>query len=258
MSDVIVLKIGGNEVEDEGFLAGLAEAVLSLRARVTPLLVHGGGKEIARLQQALGIEPRFVEGLRVTDQASLAVAEMVLSGAVNKRLVALFVSWGIPAIGLSGVDAGLLRARRMQHSAGDLGYVGEIVEVRADILQPLLAQGVVPVVSPISLGLDGQRYNVNADHAAMALAKAVQARSLFFVTNVPGVLAEGRIVERLTAAQAEEWIAQGIISGGMVPKVRSALEVVAHGVPEVRIVDLMGLATGGGTRFVVERSSVSS
>ena len=249
MSDVVVLKIGGNEIDDDEFLERLADAVGALRAAAEPVLVHGGGKEIARLQQALGLEPRFVEGLRVTDEASLAVAEMVLSGAVNKRLAALLVARGIAAVGLSGVDGGLLRVRRLQHPSGDLGWVGEVAEVQPLLLQLLLSRGIVPVVSPISLGLDGRRYNVNADHAAMALAKALGARSLAFVTNVPGVLREGRVVGRLTAGEAERWIAEGVIGGGMVPKVRAALQVVAGGVPEARIVDLEGLATGGGTRF---------
>ncbi|MGQ9683547.1 MAG: acetylglutamate kinase [Anaerolineae bacterium] len=249
MPDIVVLKIGGNEIDDERFLADLADAVGALRAKAAPVLVHGGGKEIARLQEALGLQPRFVEGLRVTDEASLAVAEMVLSGAVNKRLAALLVARGIPAVGLSGVDGGLLRVRRLQHPSGDLGWVGEVAEVQPQLMQLLLSRGVVPVVSPISLGLDGRRYNVNADHAAMALAKALGARSLTFVTNVPGVLRDGRVVARLTPGEVEQWIADGVIGGGMVPKVRAALQVVAAGVPEACIVDLAGLAAGGGTRF---------
>jgi len=247
--DIIVLKIGGNEIDDEAFLAGLVEALGALRRVARPVLVHGGGKEIAQLQKALGLEPRFVEGLRVTDEASLRVAEMVLSGAVNKRLVGRLIAGGIPALGLSGVDGGLLRARKMEHPAGDLGWVGEVTAVDASLVHLLLERGLVPVISPISLGLDGRTYNINADQAAVALAKALGAGSLAFVTNVPGVLAEGRVMPRLSVAEAEDWVAQGVISGGMVPKVRAALSVVAAGVPEARIVDLAGLRTGGGTRF---------
>ncbi len=246
----IVLKIGGNEIDDERFLDGLAAALAVLQRQAASVLVHGGGKEIARLQTALGLEPRTVEGLRVTDERSLAVAEMVLSGAVNKRLVARLVAHGIRSVGLSGVDGGLLRVRRLAHPAGDLGWVGEVTGVNADVLHLLLGQGIVPVVSPISLGPEGHAYNVNADHAAMALAKALAASSLALVTNVPGVLLEGKVVARLTAAEAQAGIAQGAITGGMVPKVRAALDVVAAGVAEARIVDLEGLGRGGGTRVV--------
>ena len=247
MKPIIVLKIGGNEIDDPHFLDGLVEAMAVLRLEATPVLVHGGGKEIARLQSALGLEPRFVEGLRVTDEASLAIVEMVLSGAVNKRLVARLVAQGIPAVGLSGIDGGLLRVRRLEHPAGDLGWVGEITDVQVPVLGLFLDRGMVPVVSPISLGPEGHSYNVNADHAAMAIARALGAASLVFVTNVPGVMACGQVVPRLTASEAEAWIAQGIITGGMVPKVRSALQVVAAGVRQARIVDLAGLRSGGGT-----------
>jgi len=250
MPEPIVLKIGGNEIDDEGFLDGLAEAIGELRAQAAPIVVHGGGKEIARLQAALGLEARFVDGLRVTDDASLQIAEMVLSGAVNKRLVARLVAHGIPAAGLSGVDGGLLRVRALAHPAGDLGWVGEVTAVDPSLLRLLLGQGIVPVVSPISLGPGGHSYNVNADHAAMALARALGARTLAFVTNVPGVLVDGAVVPRLAAAEAESWIAGGTISGGMVPKVRAALDVVAGGVGEARIVDLAGLRAGGGTQVV--------
>jgi acetylglutamate kinase len=168
---------------------------------------------------------------------------------VNKRLVGRLQAAGIPAVGLSGVDGGLLRVRRREQPA-DLGWVGEVTGVEAGLLTLLLGQGIVPVVSPISLGPEGRSYNVNSDHAATALALALAARSLAFVTNVPGVLVGGEVAARLTAAQAMDGIARGIITGGMVPKVRAALDVVAAGVREVRIVDLAGLGSGGGTEFV--------
>jgi len=242
----LVIKIGGNEVDDPQFLAGLVGAVKNLRARQL-IIVHGGGKEIARLQQALGLAPSFIEGLRVTDTPSLDVAEMVLSGLVNKRLVARLETAGVPAIGLSGVDLGLIRAEKMTHPGGDLGWVGRIVEVRTQALEALLAQGLVAVVSPISLGVDGHTYNVNADHAALAVARALNVSQLIFVSNVPGVLIGEEVVPRLTSREAEAWIQSGQISGGMVPKVRSALEGVAAGIGEVRITNLTGLQAGSGT-----------
>ncbi len=250
-----VIKIGGNEADDPDFLSGFVETIKgawhfgSARHLVetVPVIVHGGGKEIAHLQECLGLVPRFVEGLRVTDDESLKVAEMVLSGLVNKRLVARLVAADVPAVGLSGVDWGLIRVERMTHPAGDLGWVGRIVEVHPGGLNTLIEQGVVPVVSPISLGLDGRTYNVNADHAALAVAVALGAAALVFVSNVPGVLIDGQLVPRLTVNQVETLVEEGKIYGGMVPKVRSALEAVAGGVREVRITDLDGLRQGSGT-----------
>ena len=195
----LVIKVGGNEIDQEDFLAKLVAAVAGVRKGAAPIIVHGGGKEIACWQERLGLVPHFVEGLRVTDEESLAVAEMVLSGLVNKRLVAHLVAAGVPAVGLSGVDWGLIRVEKMMHPAGDLGQVGRIVKVRPNGLETLTRQGVVPVISPISLGLDGQTYNVNADHAALSVAAALGAESLVFVTNVPGVLIDEQPIPHLTA-----------------------------------------------------------
>ena len=246
----VVIKIGGNEVDNEDFLSVLVSTIKEMRD-VQPIIVHGGGKEIARLQNALGLTPQFIEGLRVTDEPSLNVAEMVLSGLVNKRLVARLIHAGVPAVGLSGVDLGLIRVDKMPHAKGDLGWVGRIVHVESGGLSQLMSQGLVVVLSPISLGRDGRTYNVNADHAALAVAQALQASQLIFVSNVPGVLIDDAIVPQIRSEQAETWIESGKIHGGMVPKVRSALEGVAGGVGEVRITDLAGLHSGNGTGFVI-------
>lgn len=242
----LVIKLGGAQVEDAQFLDQLVEVVCDL-ADHQVLIVHGGGREIASWQKRLGLEPHFVEGLRVTDAQSLQVAEMVLSGLVNKRLVARLVASGVDAVGLSGVDGGLIRVERMSHPVGDLGFVGQVVEVDPTPLETLLEQNFLPVISPISLGLDGQTYNVNADHAAWAIARAVKAESLIFVSDVPGVLVEGNVLAHLKADQIELFIHTGVIQGGMVPKVRSALAALAGGVPTVRITNLQGLRSGGGT-----------
>jgi acetylglutamate kinase len=242
-----VLKIGGNELDNEAFLAGLAQAVAAAAAPV--VIVHGGGRAIADLQSRLGLASVKVDGLRVTDAPSLVVAQMVLSGQANKQIVAALVAAGVDAIGLSGVDRGLLRCRKKQHPAADLGFVGEIVAVRQEILEQLVRQGVTPVISPISLGWDGQIYNVNADTAAGAIALAVRADVLDFISNVPGVLHHGRVVPALTAAETEQLIDARIICDGMVPKVRAALEALAQGVPQARIVNLAGLAQSQGTFF---------
>jgi acetylglutamate kinase len=244
-----LLKIGGNEMDSPGFLPALAEAVARLREPV--LIVHGGGKEITGLQARLGIRPRVVDGLRVTDAESLEVAQMVLSGSANKRVVAALLAAGVAAAGVSGVDGGLLRCRPKRHPAVDLGLVGEVSRVDLTVLSALLKAGITPVVSPISLGEDGQTYNVNADEAAGALAAALGAESLTFISNVPRVLdGDGRLIPRLTAAECEHLIVSGVIHGGMIPKTQAALAALAQGAQSARISDLSRLSAGGGTTFV--------
>jgi acetylglutamate kinase len=173
----------------------------------------------------------------------------VLSGQANKQIVAALLAAGVDAVGLSGVDGGLLRCQKKQHPTADLGFVGTITQVRARVIRSLWEQGITAVLSPISLGEDGQIYNVNADEAAGAVALAINARLLDFISNVPGVLLEGQVIPQLTLVQAEKLISEGIVSGGMIPKVQAALTAVASGVPQARIVNLAGLATAGGTVF---------
>lgn len=243
---MLVLKVGGNEIDDVDFLKGFARAVAEMRE--TPVIVHGGGKEIAELQLRYGVTPRFVEGLRVTDETVLAIAEMVLSGRVNKRIVAALIAAGADALGLSGVDRALVRVDKMHHPTGDLGRVGKVVSVRAEVLHDLLAHHVVPVISPISLGDDGA-YNVNADAVACAIASALHADAVVFVTNVAGVLQDNHVIPQLTIAQAEALIKSQVIQGGMIPKVRAALDAIASGVCSARITNLEGLRAGTGTLF---------
>ena len=243
-----LLKIGGNELSDPEFLSNLAQTVAALDEPV--VIVHGGGRAIADMQARLGLPTHKVDGLRVTDAESLAVTQMVLSGQTNKLIVVALLVAGVQAAGISGVDGGLLRCVKKQHPLADLGFVGQIVQVHPKIVQTLTAQGIVPVISPVSLGLEGQVYNVNADEAAGALATALGARVLNFISNVPGVLdQDNQPIAQLTTAQTERLIQRGIISDGMVPKVRAALSVVDQGVPKVRIVSLSSLAAGQGTLF---------
>jgi acetylglutamate kinase len=192
-----------------------------------------------------------VDGLRVTDEKSLEVAEMVLCGLVNTRLVRALQLAGVETQGLNGADRGLLRARKLDHLKGDLGRVGEIVAVRGEVLQALLAEGVTPVIAPICLGDDGA-YNVNADHVAGAVARAVKAEKVIFATNVQAVLHNGQPIPTLTAGQAAEFIAAGVIREGMIPKVNTALELVASGVPQVLITTLSGVTAGEGTLVIPE------
>lgn len=249
---VVVLKVGGNELDDEAFLEGLANAVRSLLTEGHfPVVVHGGGKAIADLQQKLGIQPNFIEGLRVTDEASLDIAEMVLSGLMNKRVVRALLNADISAAGVSGVDNGTIYVEKLWHPLGDLGRVGEIQDVDVHLLNTLINAGIVPVVSPISFGaLDALSYNVNADHAATAIAAKLGAIKLIFISNVPGVLVAGRVVRVVTATQAEQWIEEGIIFGGMIPKVRSAVEAVRSGVAQAVITNLAGVMEGSGTGII--------
>jgi acetylglutamate kinase len=241
----LVLKIGGNELDDPAFVAELARVVAAMRP--PPVLVHGGGKEIGAIQRALGGEPRFVGGLRVTDEAALMAAEMVLCGSVSTRLVAALIAAGADAQGLSGVDRALIRVEKAQHPAGDLGRVGTPVAVRSEILRGLIDATVVPVIAPISLGRDGA-YNVNADEAAGAIAAALGAGAeVVFVTNVPGVLVGGSLAPRLSQREIEALIADGTIGGGMIPKVRAALTALGAGVRAARITNLEGLGGGAGT-----------
>jgi acetylglutamate kinase len=242
-----IIKIGGNELADPNFLPTLAHLVAQMDGPLA--IVHGGGAAIAELQAKLGLEVKKVDGLRVTDAASLEVAQMVLSGQANKQIVAALLAAGVDAVGLSGVDGGLFRCQKKKYGEVDLGLVGEIKQVRTGLVAGLAAEGITAVISPISLGFDGQIYNVNGDEAASALAGAIEADLLDFVSNVPGVLQDSAVIAQLTLAQAEELIASGVVHGGMVPKVRAALDAVTAGVSRARIVNLAGLASGGGTFF---------
>ena len=242
----VVIKIGGHELDDESFLTELAGVIKALAEPV--VIVHGGGKEISHLQKKMGIEPRYIDGVRVTDRESLVLVEMVLCGTANRRLVRHLVAGGVEAQGMSGIDRGLIRAEKMQHADVDMGYTGEVTAVRGEVLLEMLAQGITPVIAPICLGPDSS-YNVNADHVAGAVAGAVGAQRVVFLTNVEGVLKDGAVLAALTPALAQTLIEEGTIFGGMIPKVQTALAALARGVPQAAITNLTGLRTHGGTVF---------
>lgn len=250
----LVIKIGGHEIADPEFLTELAQTVQHVtQMNGQPvMIVHGGGKEISDLQRALGIQPQYIDGLRITDAPSLDVVQMVLAGLVNKRLVAYLLAAGVDAIGLTGVDRGIIRARQMHHPMQDMGLTGEPGAVRGDVLCGMTAQGVVPVIAPLCLAEDAPNriYNVNADHVAGAVGAAVDASRTVFITNVPGVMSDSVVIPQMNAAHAAALIADGTINGGMIPKVQTALDVLARGVPQVVITNLTGLKSGGGTVFV--------
>ena len=244
---ISLIKISGHYLDDEALLRRFAEAAAE---REEPLvIVHGGGIEITRLQEGLNIEPTYVDGLRITDARSMSLVEMVLCGSVNKRLVRHLLKAGVDAQGLSGVDRGLVRARQMRHESVDMQYTGSVESVRGEVLFQLLDLGVTPVIAPVCAGTDSN-FNLNADTVSGALATALGAGSVVFISNVSGVLVDKALVERLRVAEARDLIAQGTIYGGMIPKVKSALDVLSSGLPKAIITDLEGWARGAGTTFV--------
>jgi acetylglutamate kinase len=247
---ILVLKIGGNQVEDEAFLVGFVTAVKELLREHAIAIVHGGGKEISDLHERLGVGFETVEGLRATSPESMKLVEMVLNGTVNTRLVRWLVNGGVAALGLSGIDLGLVRTTPMTIKGKSLGLVGQVGPVNGEVLLRLLDLDMTPVISPVSLGMDGLAYNVNADHVAAGVAKAIGASKLIFVSNVPGVRVDGRTMPALGLAQVEALIAAGHITGGMIPKVRSATDAVERGVRQAVITDLAGLAAEEGTTIV--------
>ncbi len=252
-SPIHVIKIGGHQMDDNAFLARFVAAVRDVQSRgIQPIIVHGGGQEIDRLHEDLKVPSFTVQGLRVTTEQSLRLVKMALNGLANSRLVRWLVNGGVAAIGLSGVDLGLIRVEKYEPDGINLGRVGRVVEVQTDRLMPLLAAGFVPVISPISLGRDGLSYNVNADHAAEAVALALQAAGLVFITNVPGVLIAGQPLRVLPVDQVEELIGEGFITGGMIPKVRAAAAAVNRGLATAIITDIERYALGEGT-FIVAR-----
>lgn len=241
----VVIKISGDYVQNQEQMNALAAVIATLHQTEDCLLIHGGGRAIDAWLARLNITPKFHNGLRVTDDTTLAVVEMVLSGSINKHLVFALLAHGVDALGISGVDRKLIEVQPLKP---ELGRVGEIVHVKGEILLDLCARRILPVISPISAGPDGS-YNVNADHAAGAVSCAVGASRIVFLTNVPGVLDGAQLIPRMTPDQAQALMESETISGGMIPKVNTALETLASGVPQVVITDLDGLLAGTGTTF---------
>ena len=245
MTGTRVYKLGGPALEDPGLLAPLARELSAASGRV--VVVHGGGRHVERLLRALSIESRFVDGRRETSPAAMEVVEMVLSGVVNKALAAGLTAAGLPAVGISGRDGGLLSASLKP----ELGRVGNPLRVDTAVLRALWEAGLLPVVSPVSTGPAGESVNVNADEAALALAGAVGAQALVYLTDADGVLVDGPPVEALAPPDARRLIEAGNITGGMSLKVRVALAAAGAGIPEV-VVAGKGRLQGGfaGTRIV--------
>jgi acetylglutamate kinase len=242
-----VYKLGGPALEDSTLLPDLASELR--RGEGPAVVVHGGGRHVDRLLRALGIESRFIEGRRETSRAAMEVVEMVLSGAVNKALAAGLTQNGVPAVGVSGRDAGLIRALREE----GLGCVGRPDTVDPAALRALWSAGLLPVVAPVSSGPDGEALNVNADEAALAVATAVGASALVYLSDVDGVRIGEQTMDLLSPGEADRQIALGVISGGMALKVRVALDARAKGIPEVVVAGRARLVGGfPGTRIVLD------
>jgi acetylglutamate kinase len=234
----VVVKVGGAVMERSPLARSFAEDVSLLQhAGIYPVIVHGGGPQVTRVSRRLGIEASFVDGVRVTDLETLDVATMVLAGKLNTEVVAALVAGDVRAVGLSGVDGGLALVRRQ--SQPDLGFVGEIVQVRPEVVRTLLSSGFVPVVASIAADAQGHPYNVNADVMAAELAVELGAGKLVYVNDVPGVIgAGGELLTELSAPEASTLLgADGVVEGGMIPKLESAVRAIGAGVSRVHLLD---------------------
>lgn len=244
-----VIKYGGHAMGDPELAHDFAEDVVLLKAvGINPIVVHGGGPQIGAMLKKLNVESRFIDGLRVTNQDTMDIAEMVLSGAINKELVSWIARAGGRAVGISGKDAGLVIAEKVQRTTRDpdsnieqvvdLGFVGEPAKIDRTILDTICGAGMIPVIAPIGVGADGQTYNINADTMAGAIAAAVGAARLFLLTDVPGVLDKQKnLLTDLTPASIEGLTLDGTVHGGMIPKLETCTHAVERGVDAAVILD---------------------
>jgi acetylglutamate kinase len=238
---IIVVKYGGSAMIDENLKKQVIQDVTLLKlVGFKPIIVHGGGKEISRWVGKVGMEPVFVNGLRKTDEDTMEIAEMVLN-KVNKSLVKLVEELGVLSVGISGKDAGLLKVKKKYSGGEDIGFVGEITEVNPKILYDLLEKDFLPIVCPIGMDENFQTYNINADDAACAIAKAVSAEKLAFLTDIEGVYKDpedkNSLISELTLTEARALIADGFIGGGMLPKLNNCIDAIENGVSRVHILD---------------------
>jgi acetylglutamate kinase len=245
----VVIKYGGNAMVDKGLKQGFARDVVLLKlVGINPVVVHGGGPQIGDLLKRLGKSTEFVQGMRVTDSETMDVVEMVLGGLVNKEIVNLINRHGGAAVGLTGKDGDLIRASKLvvtrdspelnEPEIIDLGHVGEVESIDASVVDTLVHSDFIPVIAPIGVGSDGYSYNINADLVAGKVAEVLSAEKLMLLTNMPGIQdVNGRLLAELDAQNVEDLIAEGTIHGGMLPKIRCALEAVQAGVKVAHIID---------------------
>lgn len=246
---ILVVKYGGNAMESDELKLGFARDIVLMKAvGIHPVVVHGGGPQIGDLLKRLSIESHFIDGMRVTDAQTMDVVEMVLGGQVNKEIVNLINRHGGKAIGLTGKDAGLIRARQLKVTRNtpemaqpeiiDIGHVGEVTGVNTDLIHMLVEGNFIPVIAPIGVGPEGESYNINADLVAGKVAEALRSEKLMLLTNIAGLMnKKGEVLTGLSTKEVDALIADGAIYGGMLPKIRCALEAVQGGVTSAHIID---------------------
>lgn len=239
---VVIVKYGGSAMLDEDLKYNVIRDVALLKlVGMKPVIVHGGGKEISRWIERLGMETRFENGLRVTDESVLEVAEMVLNN-VNKSLVGLMSKVGLKAVGLSGKDAGLMRVTKKTTDGKDIGYVGEVAETDSSVIESLLENDIIPVIAPIGMGIeDDHDYNINADDCACAIATSLHAEKLVFLTDIEGVFTDPSdkktLISSMKIDEAQAMIDNGVVGGGMLPKLQNCIDAMNNGVARVHILD---------------------
>ncbi|HJC63035.1 MAG TPA: acetylglutamate kinase [Candidatus Blautia merdavium] len=238
---IIVVKYGGSAMVDENLKKSVIQDVVLLKlVGFKPIIVHGGGKEISRWVNKVGKEAKFINGLRVTDEETMEIAEMVLS-KVNKELVTLVESLGVKAVGVSGKDGALLTVEKKYSEGQDIGFVGNITDVNPKILYDLLEKDFLPIVCPVGLDSEFKTYNINADDAACAIAKSMNAEKLAFLTDIEGVYRDPKdpesLISKLFVKEAKELISQGNVGGGMIPKLQNCIDAIEEGVSRVHILD---------------------
>ena len=238
---IIVVKYGGSAMVDEELKRRVIQDVVLLKlVGFKPIIVHGGGKEISRWVNKVGMEPHFINGLRVTDAPTMEIAEMVLN-KVNKSLVQLVNELGVKAVGISGKDGMMLKCEKKYSNGEDIGYVGEITEVNPKVIYDLLEKDFLPIICPIGFDEDYMSYNINADDAACAIARAVKAEKLAFLTDVEGVYRDfndkNSLMSEMTVDEAQEFVKSGSLGGGMLPKLQNCIDAIENGVSRVHILD---------------------
>jgi acetylglutamate kinase len=270
--EIVVVKYGGHAMGDEPVGRDFARDIVLLeQSGVNPVVVHGGGPQIGDMLKRLGIKSEFADGLRITDAATVEIVEMVLAGSINKQIVGFINEAGGRAVGLCGKDGNMVLARKLSRAVADpgsqiekvvdLGFVGEPAKVDTTVLDQILGRELIPVLAPVAAGLEGDTFNVNADTFAGAIAGALKAKRLLLLTDVPGVLDKSKkLIKQLTLADARRLIADGTISGGMIPKVETCIEALDQGVEGVVILDgkvphavLLELLTDHGAGTLIQR-----
>jgi acetylglutamate kinase len=270
----IVVKFGGNAMEGDELKRTFARDIVLMKlVGMNPIVVHGGGPQIGELLEKLSIPTSFVDGMRVTDAATMDVVEMVLGGLVNQEIVSLINAQGGRAVGITGKDGQLIQARKLKIQREspelkapeiiDIGHVGEVERVNREVIDTLVRSGFIPVIAPIGVGREGESYNINADTVAGEVAAAIEAEKLMLLTNTPGVLdSSGKTLTGLSADQVNGLIRDGVISGGMLPKIRCALDAVNAGVRSAHIVDgrvthavLLEVFTDSGVGTLIQRNA---